>query len=104
MICARVAVKDRIRIVELHAELSAGNKSVSLEQRRRIQLLLFMYNKSMDVTIHKVFPRNTRNSRRIVLKTDAYQNSLYKHSQYFVRTTLWDALPREIIDLPDIYS
>ena len=54
--------------------------------------------------MHKVFPRHTRISRRIVFKTNSYQGSLYKHSPYFVGTTLWDKLPRDTIDLPDIHS
>ena len=99
-ICAKVKLKDRIRIDELHAKF----KIVSLEQRRRIQLLSLMYKKSKDVTMHKVFPRNTRVSRRIVFKTDGYQGSLYKRSPYFVGSNLWDKLPLEIIEMPDIYS
>ena len=63
-----------------------------------------MYKKSKDVTMHKVFPRNTRNSMHIVFKTDGYQGGLNKHSPNFVGTTLWDALLREIIEMPDIYS
>ena len=60
-----------------------------------------MYKKSKDVSMHKVFPRN---SRRIVFKTDGYQGSLYKRSPYFVGSNLWDKLPLEIIEMPDIYS
>ena len=72
------------------------------EQRRRIQLLLLMYKKSKNVFLHKIFPRNTRGSNRIVFKTDQYEGTLYKRSPYFVGTKLWNALPADIIDLPDI--
>ena len=57
-----------------------------------------MYKKS------KLFPRNTRISRRIVFKTDRYEGTLYKRSPYFVGSKLWDSLSMEIIEMPDIYS
>ena len=63
-----------------------------------------MYKKSKDVTMHKIFLRNTRVSRRILFKTDSYQGSLYKRSLYFVESNLWDTLSLETIDLPDNYS
>ena len=63
-----------------------------------------MYKKSKDVTMHKIFLRNTKVSRRILFKTDSYQGSLYKRSLYFVVSNLWDTLSLETIDLPDNYS
>ena len=99
-ICAKVRLKDHVRVDDLHAKF----KIISLEQRRRLQLLLLMYRKSKDVTMHKCFPRNTRGSRRIVFKTDSYEGSLYKHSPYFVGSKLWNALPQDIIELPDTYT
>ena len=65
-------------------------KIVGLEQRRRLQLLMLMYKKSKDITMHKVFPRNTRLSTRIVFKTDAYEGTLYKRCSYFVGSKLWN--------------
>ena len=79
-------------------------KIALLEQRRRVQLLLLMYKKSKDVFLHKVFPRNTRRSNKIVFKTDSYEGTLYKRSPYFVGTKLWNELKMETITLPDIYS
>ena len=102
-ICGRVSLKDHVRISDLHAKF----KIVSLEQRRRVQLLLLIYKKSKDASMHKVFPRDTRISRRIVFRTDHYEGSLYKRlykRPYFVGSKLWDALPQDIIDLPDIFS
>ena len=49
-------------------------------------------------------PRDTRNSNRTVFKTDSYQGGLYKHSPYFVGKILWDNLPLEVIEMPDIVS
>ena len=47
---------------------------------------------------------DTRISRRVVFRTDNYEGSLYKRSPYFVGSKLWDALPQDIIDLPDIFA
>ena len=99
-ICTRVRLLDHVRIDVLHDKC----KIASLEQRRRVQLLLLMYKKSKDVFLHKVFPRNTRRSNRIVFKTDSYEGTLYKRSPYFVGTKLWNELKMETITLPDIYS
>ena len=77
---------------------------ISLEQRRRVQLLLLMYKKSKDPGLHKVFPRNTRGSKRLVFKTDQYEGTLYKRSPYFVGAKLWDALSLSDIELPDTFS
>ena len=73
-VCVRL--NDRVRIEDLHTRC----KIVSLEQRRRNQLLSLMYKKSKDLTLHKVFVRNTRESARIVFKTDTYEGQLYKRS------------------------
>ena len=64
---------------------------------------MLMYKKSTDFTMHKVFPRNTRESNRIVFKTDSYEGSLYKRSPYFVGSKLWDKLPRNVIEVPNIF-
>ena len=42
---------DYVRIEDLYSRC----KIISLEQRRRNQLLLLMYKKSKDVTMHKFF-------------------------------------------------
>ena len=77
---------------------------ISLEQRRRIQLLSLMYKKSTDITMHKTFPRNTRMSNRTVFKTDNKEGSLHKQSPYFVGAKLWDSPNLSIIVLPDMFS
>ena len=63
--CLGVKLCDRVKIENLHEKC----KIVSLEQRCRIQLLSLMCKKSKDIT--KIFPRNTRRSTRIVLRTDS---------------------------------
>ena len=99
-ICGKVSLQEHVRISDLHSKF----KIVSLEQQRRIQLLLLIYKKSTDISMHKVLPRGTRNSRRIVFRTDNYEGRLYKRSPYFVGSNLWDALPQDTINLADIFS
>ena len=53
--------------------------------------------------MHKVFPRNTRESNRIVFKTDSYKGTLYKRSPYFICAKVWDKLRRDVIELPNIF-
>ena len=65
---------------------------------------MIMYKKSKDVTMHKVFARDTRISMRIVFKTDFKEGTLYKRSPYFVGAKLWDLLPTEVIELQDIFT
>ena len=49
MIPARVRLSDHISIDDLHGRFEI----TSLEQRCCVQLLLFMYKKSKDVSMHK---------------------------------------------------
>ena len=74
MICVRVRLTDHVKLKDLHVRC----KITSLEQRRQIQLLLLMYTKSKDITMHKVFPSNTRISWRNIFKskTDRYEGTL----------------------------
>ena len=45
-----------------------------------------------------------RMSRRIVFKTESKEVTLYKRSPYFVGAKLWESLPGDVVDLPDIFS
>ena len=51
MICTKVRISDHVSIINLHATYNI----VSLEQRRRQQLLMLMYKKSSDHSMHSVF-------------------------------------------------
>ena len=99
-ICTHVNLNDHYRIQDLHVRC----KIISLEPRRRIQLLLLMYKKSKDISMLKVFPRNTRRSTRIVFRTDNYEGTLYKRGPYFQGCKFWDNLPLDVVELPDIFS
>ena len=99
-ICTKQRLRDHVRVDELHVKCNI----ISLEQRRRNQLLALTYKKRRDVSLHKVFPRNTRRSIRIVFKTANYPGTLYERSPYFFVAKLWDDLSIADIELPDIFS
>ena len=63
-ICLRVKISDYARMDDLHKRC----RIISLEQCRSLQLLILMFKKSKDVTMHNVYPRNTRRSQRIVFR------------------------------------
>ena len=96
-ICTRVRLNDHVRIEDLYDRC----KIISLERRRHIQLLLLMYRKSKDITMHKVF---VRESRQIVFKTDTSEGTLYKRRSFFIETKHWDTLSIDVIELPDIFT
>ena len=63
-----------------------------------------LHKKSKDISLHRVYARNTRESTRIVFRTDHYEGTLYQRSPYFVGSKLWNALPVSDIELPDIHK
>ena len=77
---------------------------VSLEQMRRIQLLMLMYKRKTYITMHKVLVCDARISRRTVFKPDSKEGTLYKRSPYFVGAKLWVLLAADVIDLLDIFK
>ena len=62
-----------------------------------------MYKKSKDVTMHKVFPRNTRGSMHIVL-IPKREHCISEVLSYFVGAKLWDALTIDTIELRDVFA
>ena len=52
-----------------------------------------MYKKSKDLSLHKLFARNTREGTCIVFRTANYEGVLYKRSPYFVNSRLWSSMP-----------
>ena len=77
---------------------------LSVNHQLKSMLLLLMYKNSRDVTLHKVFPRNTRGSARILFKTANFEGALYKQSPYFVGSKLWNSMSSSDIELPDIFA
>ena len=97
-ICYNVRLLDRLPLVDMHREASL----VSLEQRRKCQLLCLMFIYQNCRNVQRVFPRQTRQENRYNFITDAFQSGKYKGSPYFKGTILWDSLPAYVILLPTL--
>ena len=87
-ICNRSRIADRISIAKLHAKC----KIVSLEQRRRKQLLRLMFLLSKDKKFIKVPGRLTRAANKIVFKVPTKILPVYERSPYYIGTLLWNEL------------
>ena len=72
---------DRLSLVVniMHREASL----VSLEQRRKIQLLGLMFINKNFSTVERVFAKNTRKGKRYNFDLENYQGSKYKNCLYF---------------------
>ena len=98
-LCTMNRIADRIKIEDLHVKCNI----ISLEQRRRIQLLMIMYKKIKDLSLHKKCARNT--VLVIVLSLRPINmKELYKRSPYFIGSKMWNSLPKADIDLPDYHG
>ena len=103
-ICYNVRLRDRIAIVAMHNQA----KLLSLEQRRRKQLLylMFIYKNRHD-DIRRVHARNTRGANVYSFVREKYNNVKFKNSPYYKGSLIWDSLPvetRRMILLKDIVS
>ena len=96
--CYNVRLMDRLSLFDMHREACL----VSLEQRRKTQLLGLMYIYKNFHNVERTFERNTRQGNRYHFITDAYQSGKYQRSPYYKGTLLWDSLPADIIILPTL--
>ena len=91
-ICFNVRLRDRVSVVRMHRQA----KLISLEQRRRKQLLCLMFIfKSRHNDIRREHARNTRAANVYSFVRERYNNVKYKNSPYFKGSLLWDTLPIE---------
>ena len=91
-ICDRSRVSDRISIEKLHNRY----KVLSLEQRMRKQLLWLMYLVSKEDNVLNVPVRLTRNAEKVVFKVPTRITPKYEKSPFYLGTTLWNELSRDI--------
>ena len=91
-ICFNVRLRDRIAIDVMHRQA----KLLSLEQRRRKQLLSLMFiYKNRHEDIRRVHARNTRGADVYSFIRERYNNVKYKNSPYYKGSLLWDSLSVE---------
>ena len=93
-------ISDKVSIEKLHVKC----KIISLEQRRRKQLLRLMYLLSKDENYVHVPGRMTRNANRIVFKVPTRMLTIYEHCPYYIGTVLWNELPQDIQESNTIYE
>ena len=86
--CYNVRLLDRMSLVDIHREACL----VSLEQRRKTQIVGLMYIYKNCCNVERVLARNTRQGNRYHFITDAYQSGKYKGSPYFKGTLLCSAI------------
>ena len=80
------------------AALHTNAKLLSLDQRRKIQLISLMYKHKSNFDVQHVFPRETRGAERYKFEVERYNVVKYKNSSYYKGSELWDKLPRHTID------
>ena len=77
---------------------------VSLEQRRKVQMLGLMYVYKNFVNVERIFAKNTRQGNRYNFRVENYQSSKYKKSPYFKGSVLWDTLSNDVISIPTLVT
>ena len=89
-ICFIVRLRDMVSIERMHNM----SKHLSLEQRRKKQLLclMFIFTGRHD-NIQRVHGHNTRAAQIYSFTHERYHNVKYKNSPYYKGTILWDELP-----------
>ena len=91
-ICCNVRLRDRLSVQYMH-DIA---KLLSLEQRRKKQLLCLMFiYKSRHINIQGVHGRNTRAAQIYSFARERYHYVKYKNSPYYKGSILWDELPVE---------
>ena len=92
--------RDRMSIRNMHREASL----LSLDQRRKFQLLALMFIHKTNHNVRRPFNRATRGADRFQFYLERYNNVKYKNSPYYKGSLLWDALPLTTIDCDTLYE
>ena len=66
---------------------------LSLEQRRKIQLLCLMFIHKQGHNVAWLYHRNTRAAQNFAFARERYNCLKYKKSPYYKGSLLWDNLP-----------
>ena len=90
-ICYNVRLRDKISIVQMHRRANL----LSLEQRRKKQLLSLMFAYKQRHNVARVHARRTRAADVFSFTRERYNCIKYKNSPYYKGSLLWDGLPVE---------
>ena len=94
--CFNIRRRDRLSIAKMHAK----SNLLSLEQRRRLQLLSLMYLHKDNTDNLRNRVRLTREADRVAFQVEIYQNCKYKNSPYYKGANLWKSIPLELTRSP----
>ena len=92
--CYNVYCRDHVSVAKLHLDANL----LSLDQRRKMQLLSLMYKHKLVFNTGRTFQRATRGAERYTFDVERYNVIKYKNSPYYKGADLWDTLPRQVID------
>ena len=98
--CFNVKRRDRLSITKMHKKA----KLLSLEQRRSLQFLHFMYIHKENVNNIRNMPRSTRIARRDNFYVERYNNLKYKNSPFYKGVELWNLLPLDIATSDSLFQ
>ena len=92
--------RDRISIRNLHRNVNL----LSLDQRRKFQLLSLMFIHKKNHNVQRPFNRATRGPDRYSFHLERYNNVKYKNSPYYKGSELWDTLPLNTINYDTLFD
>ena len=77
---------------------------LSLDQRRKIQLLSLMFIHKHTHNVQRPVRRLTRGGDRFRFHLERYNNVKYKNSPYYKGSEQWDTLPRSTITCDTLFD
>ena len=96
--CYNVRRRDRLSVKHMHAKA----KLLSLDQRRRIQLLGLMFIHKYNHVNMRIPPRNTRDADRELFYVERFNNCKYKNSPYYKGAEIWKTSPIDLTQCPSV--
>ena len=99
-ICYNVRLRDRMSVKTLHKNA----KLLSLDQRRKVQLLSLMFIHKFNHDVRRPVNRHTRGADRFKFKLERYNTVKYKNSPYYKGSELWDSLALATINCDNLFE
>ena len=98
--CYNVNRRDRLSIRKMHHDANL----LSLDHRRKMQLLSLMFIHKMNNNVQRPILRATRGADRYRFNLERYNNVKYKNSPYYKGSELWDTLPLTTVDCDSVFE
>ena len=84
--------------------LHKNAKLLSLDQRRKVQLLSLMFIHKFNHDVRRPVNRHTRGADRFKFKLERYNTVKYKNSPYYKGSELWDSLALATINCDNLFE